>query len=300
MDNLEKKLGPVALTKRPKLTPAWRPDPPGPLSDDPVPERYMLPAGKYSPRPELALGVVLGSVAAAPFILFALPLWGFFVSFGAVFASSRFYSAYKIKKWRDSLAAAFDHMEHGDIDRAEQECRDIALAQKHPLLRVASADFGYFALRRGDIRTALAIYSRAWESQTLPVHLRANVAASLALCYAALGEVEAAARWLPNESLLVTPAGAAVVRARQGRYKDVLGYMMPDAKPWQEPFIRHERRLLVLIQAFALHQLGESDDYVLAHLVEGTPAFPQELNYLTARWPQLRDFLVERAVFELA
>jgi tetratricopeptide (TPR) repeat protein len=298
MDTLDKRLRPVALIKRPKLTPAWRPDPPGPLSDDAVPERYMLPAGDYSPRPELALGVLLGTVAAAPFILFAFPLWGFFLSFGAVFAGSRFYSAYKIKKWRNSLAAAFEHLERGDVDRAEDECRRIALAQKHPLLRIASADFGYFALRRGDLRTALAIYSRAWESQALPVHLRANVAASLALCYAALGEVEAAARWLPNEALLVTPAGAAVVRARQGKYQDVLGYKMPEARPWQEPFIRHEERLLLVMQAFALHSLGETDEYVRTHLTLGAPAYPQEFWYLTARGPELRDFLVANDMFD--
>ena len=127
MEPSDKKLRAVALTKRPKLTPAWRPDPPGPLSDDPVPDKYVLPARDYSPRPELALGILLGGVAAAPFILFALPLWGFFVSFGAVFASSRFYSAWRVRKWRDSLAAAFDILEHGEIDRAEEQCRDIAL-----------------------------------------------------------------------------------------------------------------------------------------------------------------------------
>jgi hypothetical protein len=294
LDGLET-LRALAIARAPKLTPAWRPDPPGPLSDDPVPAEYHLPPADYSYRPELALGVILGGVAAAPFILFALPLWGFFLSFGAVFAGSRFWSAYRIRKWRDALASAFDHLEHGDVERAETECRDIAMAQKHPLLRICSADFGYFALRRGDLRTALAIYSHAWESAALPFQLRANVAASLALCWAALGEVEAAARWLPSEQLLITPAGAAVVRNRQRRYKEVLRLEMPVTKSWQEPFIRHERRLLLLMQAFALDRLGESADYVGSHFVAAQPAYPHEFDYLTAHWPELREFLARQA-----
>jgi tetratricopeptide (TPR) repeat protein len=295
MDDRLEKLRPAAIAKAPRLTPAWRPDPPGPLSDDPVPDEYHLPAIDYSHRPELALGVVLGGVAAAPFILFALPLWGFFLSFGAVFAGSRFYSAWRIRKWRDALARAFEHLERGDVERAERECREIALAQKHPLLRICSADFGYFALRRGDLRTALAIYSQAWENTALPFQLRANVAASLALTWAALGEVDAAARWLPSESLLITPAGAAVVRNRQSRYNEVLRLEMPETKPWQEPFIRHERRLLLLMQAFALDRLGESTSYIDAHLEAAQPAYPEEYDYLTQTWPELRDFLAGTA-----
>lgn len=284
----------TALTHAPRLTPAWEPDPPGPLSTDPVPDRYLIPPAPYSSRPELVIGIAVGTAAATPFLLFAAPLWGFVASLALIFGGTRLYAARRLSRWRRELEDAFASLDSGDFDAAEDAFRRIALRQSHPALRSASADFGYLALRRGDYQTALAIYSRTWRTQGLPPALRANVCGNIAFCYAAMGELDAAARWLPDPATLVMPGGAAVIRCRQGRFADALELSMPSLEPWQRPFLRHEQRLLYLMHAFALDRLGETDDVVGAHLQVARPAFAGEFDYLTANWPELTEFLCDR------
>jgi tetratricopeptide (TPR) repeat protein len=283
-----------ALVKRAQLVPAWQPDPPGPLSSDSVPERYVLPAAPYSPRPDLFVGICVGTAAAAPFVLFGLPLWGFVATFAAVFGGARYMQARRIRRWRQGLLEAFDELERGDYAAAEETFRRVALAQRHPLLRAASADFGYLALRRGDYQNALAIYSRAWRSQLIGAELRANVEASIATTYACLGELEAAEKWLPPAEHWVTPSGGAVVLCRLGRFAETLELEMPPLRRWQESFLRHERRLLYLTRAYALRELGEPNDVVHAHLDLAAPAYPGEFDYVSASWPRLRELLAER------
>lgn len=281
----------TALVKSTRLTPAWQPDPPGPLSAESIPDRYRLPAIPTSPRPDLFVGVCVGTAIAAPFILFALPLWGFLAAFLAVFGGARVQQARRLRRWREGLAQAFEELERGDYDAAEETFRRVALRERHPVLRAASADFGYLALRRGDYRTALAIYSRAWRSRHISAAMQANVSANLAFAYTCIGDLDAAARWLPAAEAWTMPSGAAVVLCRQGRYPEVLELEMPELSPWQEPFVRHEIRLLYLMQAYALRQLEEPEETVAAHLDLARPAFSGEFDYVSAEWPELREFL---------
>ena len=48
------------------------------------------------------------------------------------------------------MGEAFELLETGDYDGAEQMFRDVALRQRDPILRSASADFGYIAIRKGE------------------------------------------------------------------------------------------------------------------------------------------------------
>jgi hypothetical protein len=117
-----------------------------------------------------------------------------------------------------------------------------------------------------------------------------------------MGELEAAASWFPGGEAPGTPSTAAVVLARLGRHDEVLELTMPDLEPWQEVFIRHERRLLYLMRAFSLAAIGEPDDLVAAHGAVAQPAFEGEYDYLTGNWPELSKFIkanVEQALDKL-
>jgi hypothetical protein len=281
-----------ALVKAQTLTPAWEPDPPGPLSAQSIPERFLLPPTYAAPRPELVIGICLGTAAAAPFILFALPLWGFFATFVAVLGGARVVGAMRLSAWRDGMARAFEALERGEFDAAETIFREVALAQRDPILRSASADFGYLALRRGDYATALAIYSRAWRAPGIGREARAAIALNLAFCYAAMGEIEAAEGWMSDgQRSPHTPSSAAVVWTRLKNYERVLALKLPTLEPWQQTFVRHERRLLALMQAFAMAQTGEPEDLVAAQAALAEPAFPEEFDYVSSHWPALADFI---------
>ena len=290
----------TALVGTAKLTPAWEPDPPGPLSSQTVQDKYLLPMSYSLARPELAVGVCLGTVAALPFIFFSLPMWGFFATFIGVLGGARLYSNMHLRSWRRGMAEAFDKLEKGDYDGAENTFRAVALKQRDPLLRSASADFGYLALRRGDFDGALAIYSRAWRAPGIGSHARAAVGVNLALCFAAMGELEASEQWLPKadtgQTPFYTPSSAAYVTARLGRYQDATDFSLPELESWQEVFVRHERRVLYLMRAFAMQMLGESEDLVLAHASVAEPAYPGEFDYLTSHWDELDNFVQEKVV----
>jgi hypothetical protein len=223
--------------------------------------------------------------------LFALPVWGFLATFAAVLGGARAYSVLRMRRWRQGMAQAFEQLEDGQFDAAEQSFREVALSQTDPVLRSASADFGYLAVRRGDFDTALAIYSRAWRSPGLTPQARGAISLNLSFCYAAIGELEAAQKWYPGEDAHGTPSSAALILARLGRHQEVLELSMPELEPWQEVFVRHERRLLYLMRAFSLAAIGEPEDLVTAHGAVAQPAFAGEYDYVSTHWPELKEFV---------
>ncbi len=282
----------LATIKATTLVPAWEPDPPGPLSAQAVPERFLLPATYAAPRPELVVGICLGTAAAAPFILFALPVWGFFATFAAVVAGSRVVSVVRLRRWRAGMAQAFDELERGDYDAAENVFKSVALAQRDPILRSASADFGYLALRRGDYASAIAIYSRAWRAPGIGREARAAIALNLAFCYAAMGDLDSADGWYSEgKRSLHTPSSAAFVLTRLGRFAEVAELKLPELESWQEIFVRHERRLLALMQAFALEQSDAPADLIQATAALAEPTHAGEFTYVAQEWPELQAFL---------
>ena len=68
---------------------------------------------------------------------------------------------------------------------------------------------------------------------------------------------------------------------------------MPELERWQEVFVRHERRVLYLMRSFAMAEMGEPHDLVLAHASIAEPAFDSEFDYLTKGWAELDAFVHE-------
>lgn len=182
-------------------------------------------------------------------------------------------------------------LDAGDYDCAAAVYDELARKRNAHFKVVGLAGVAAVAMRRGDLARAVALFGELRGNRTRVPPVWTDIASEyLAMCHAVSGNVERADSWLDDSETLtpITATAYAVVGCRDNRLQEVAGLAAAPLRRVDARLFSHEVRVFHLMRAFAK---AACEEPVADDLMYARPAFAGELDYLTADWPALRDFI---------
>lgn len=205
-------------------------------------------------------------------------------------------------RFRQANEEALSAIARGELDRAARIYRTWTERGASVVRSLARHNLAVVWARRGDLDGAIALLVDN-ESGVLRGGLLGPSAAQIALCLGLAGEQELAAEWRAEADRRLSDTGPgravgalarAVVDCRNGKADRAardLEHVWPDA----EGHLRaSDVRPLAVVRAFAVAQAGGPRQVGVAEglLGDARPRFSGEFDWLGARWPEMRVFLV--------
>jgi len=279
----------------------------------------------YGRRLPLAFVAGMGMFGA---LFVALSSLGSEIVWGAVFA---LYAAVFLRlrsRRRRIVRLLCDHDEGlallaaGDLERAGALFEDLCQRARSmpPLHSLFLHHRGLVELLSGRHDRAkgmfLAVLTAGWLStwtSTLANH-HVRTLAALAMCEVLRGDLEAAIEWREQASSRTTPARRgslllvdALIAARRDSLERLVAVIDAGWERAENLLTASQLRVLRLLKAFALERTnrgryrGSSSDAEIREALNGTRPFRAgEFDYLTPRWPELRDFLERHGFVDAA
>ena len=281
-----------------------------PRAPDPVRGGLSRPDPPLSPTfrrrrvtPVLLWGSFLGG--AGLLVSGAAPMWAVLGGMGSFAVARSVWQGWRTVRWKQQLQRAFTHLQEREIDLAEEQflraARSATTAAEHA---VATLHAGRVSTLQGDLGEALRRGAVAANSTALAETDAATSAYAMswvALCYALLGDLEAASGWVARARraqerlrplLHHVDFAEAVLRCRQGRFQEAIELLRDAHAELAATLTAAEMSQVRLVEAFCLHHLGGrgADVLVAAELPN-----PADVRALVQQWTQMRAFLLEYA-----
>ncbi len=186
---------------------------------------------------------------------------------------------------------AFECLDVGDYEGARAVYDELARRRNVHFKIAGLLGLATIALRRGDADRARALFGELRGNPTRVAPMWTDMASEyLAMCATLAGDFDDAEGWLDDCRALtpLTATAYAVLGVRAAQYEDTARIAAVPLRRSDRRLFSHEVRVFHLMRSFATAQLDQpsEDDRMLAR-----PAFDTEYDYLTADWPELRDYL---------